>query len=1246
MTDVVGLRFVTEGEKNAIAALDAYRKGLARVSDIQDKYVGHMNRAVQQEMRGLQHVAGVRKRFEQEHLRGIANQIAMMRRSADEQARAAERQAQATERVRQSYEQLRASVDPVVAAQQRYVDAENRVNAAIAQGIITKQQGAATLAAYRSRLTEVDRAALSTTTATSRLRQQFLATANSIAILDGPLGGVASRFSAFGILIGRTGLLIGGALVSFAAFGAVLNRGIRNFMEWEAQSARINAILRTTRGEVGLTSSAIEAMASSIALNTLESEQSIRAAAARLLTFRDVAGDVFEQVLKSATDMAALGFGTVESETTKLAKALEDPAQALTSLSRAGIIFTRQQRALIISLVESGQRAEAMAKILENVRARTEGAAEAAASGTLAGAFDTIGQAVGRVTRDFASWILTITGAEAAIIRIANNVAGYAEGPQGLAGQVAAQVNKLAGIRAAIQATLTDVSTLTPQERAAGRLQGGFVNAQAVLRALRESEAAEARLLDLLKDKLRVEEATAKLRQATARVARTTEGLDNIAAEVDMQRELLGLTEQEQRVRKALAAEGLLRTPQQMAQYLQDYQKALDDAWVDQWIITQLLADAAAEQARINTLAADYLNIIERTAAIAQTRARADSLRDENALLAEQLRLISAGVPIAQSRADAEYRLEEAKIAQQLAAANLEPIERAHLVRQQQGLRLSRLLTQDYERRVEAAKQAEEIQKAETDARDQIAALQREAVLRLAIRQIGAESFQAEQARLDIELATLDSLRSQLGAGHRLVAIQESMLRAKYAASRLDPPLADLRKRNEDQAMLLDYLRQGYDMSAAQEIVQRRQRELELERIEALARAVRTAAQGNAEAERLAELTLEAVLEARRLEAAMDAAAGAASRISAALGTAIGVLRSLVAETASLTIANFQSEIYARNLELGMDQAEAMMRARLEAKRSELTPLLNADDYAIREAASGELNRFSDELRRELEAQRRIATELERRKPARAGGGAETEVQTLEMIVAQMSQQIEREQTLLELTGQKRIEQELYYDLVDRTRQAEINVSDAALRAIAQELAARKQITEELRRQKEAQDFMAQSFTSLWMAALEGADAFKQALAGIMQQLAQMLASAAFKSIVGNSSTLGAGASLLSALFNANGNAFSGGNVIPFARGGVVSSPTMFPMAGNRTGLMGEAGPEAVMPLRRGRDGRLGVAAQTKVDVDVRVHVDDNGNLKAQVVRASRDAVQQATPGIVRAATASVYRINSERRLA
>jgi len=57
----------------------------------------------------------------------------------------------------------------------------------------------------------------------------------------------------------------------------------------------------------------------------------------------------------------------------------------------------------------------------------------------------------------------------------------------------------------------------------------------------------------------------------------------------------------------------------------------------------------------------------------------------------------------------------------------------------------------------------------------------------------------------------------------------------------------------------------------------------------------------------------------------------------------------------------------------------------------------------------------------------------------------------------------------------------------------------------------------------------------------------------------------------------------------AKGAAFRAGNVVQFARGDVFGSPTYFPMSGGRRGLMGEAGPEAIVPLHRASDGGLGV---------------------------------------------------------
>jgi phage-related minor tail protein len=77
---------------------------------------------------------------------------------------------------------------------------------------------------------------------------------------------------------------------------------------------------------------------------------------------------------------------------------------------------------------------------------------------------------------------------------------------------------------------------------------------------------------------------------------------------------------------------------------------------------------------------------------------------------------------------------------------------------------------------------------------------------------------------------------------------------------------------------------------------------------------------------------------------------------------------------------------------------------------------------------------------------------------------------------------------------------------------------------------------------------------------------------------------------------------------NANGNAFGANGIIPFAKGGIVNSPTVFPFA-KGIGLMGEAGPEAILPLKRGADGSLGVMASGGGgDVNVVVNVDAKGS--------------------------------------
>jgi phage-related minor tail protein len=91
---------------------------------------------------------------------------------------------------------------------------------------------------------------------------------------------------------------------------------------------------------------------------------------------------------------------------------------------------------------------------------------------------------------------------------------------------------------------------------------------------------------------------------------------------------------------------------------------------------------------------------------------------------------------------------------------------------------------------------------------------------------------------------------------------------------------------------------------------------------------------------------------------------------------------------------------------------------------------------------------------------------------------------------------------------------------------------------------------------------------------------------------------------------------------------FYHGNVIPFARGGIFNRPTIFPMA-RGMGIMGEAGPEAVMPLTRGRDGKLGVKASGGQMINFNPSITINGvnkspeQLAREIVRPLRDEMRR-----------------------
>ncbi len=155
-----------------------------------------------------------------------------------------------------------------------------------------------------------------------------------------------------------------------------------------------------------------------------------------------------------------------------------------------------------------------------------------------------------------------------------------------------------------------------------------------------------------------------------------------------------------------------------------------------------------------------------------------------------------------------------------------------------------------------------------------------------------------------------------------------------------------------------------------------------------------------------------------------------------------------------------------------------------------------------------------------------------------------------------------------------------------------------------------EELSDKAKALKEQMDEVKGTFKSAFTGIVTGAKSVKEAIKGILSKFADMLASSAFDAIWsglgGGGKTSGGGflSGILGSIFpSAKGNVFSNGSAIKaFAKGGVVNGPTLFPMSGAQTGLMGEAGPEAIVPLSRGANGKLGIESKGggRVEIIVR----------------------------------------------
>ncbi len=139
----------------------------------------------------------------------------------------------------------------------------------------------------------------------------------------------------------------------------------------------------------------------------------------------------------------------------------------------------------------------------------------------------------------------------------------------------------------------------------------------------------------------------------------------------------------------------------------------------------------------------------------------------------------------------------------------------------------------------------------------------------------------------------------------------------------------------------------------------------------------------------------------------------------------------------------------------------------------------------------------------------------------------------------------------------------------------------------------------------------AKAMTKAFTDATAGGKKFDDVLKSTALRLSNLAVTQAFKPLAKD---LGKGLeAVFNGLFGGGVSANAAGAVKPFASGGVIGTPTYFPLSSGGLGLAGEAGPEAIVPLTRGADGQLGVSlagGAAPANITVQIATPDVGSFR------------------------------------
>lgn len=165
-----------------------------------------------------------------------------------------------------------------------------------------------------------------------------------------------------------------------AALGFSIGKMIGDAEESSKVMAQTEAVLKSTGGAAGQSAKSIAEHANALSRLTNFDDEAIQSGQNLLLTFTKIGGDVFPKATETMLDMSAALGQDMKSSATQLGKALNDPIQGISALSRVGVAFTEEQKKQIQVLVESGQTMEAQKIILKELSTEFGGSAKAIAS--------------------------------------------------------------------------------------------------------------------------------------------------------------------------------------------------------------------------------------------------------------------------------------------------------------------------------------------------------------------------------------------------------------------------------------------------------------------------------------------------------------------------------------------------------------------------------------------------------------------------------------------------------------------------------------------------------------------------------------------------------------------------------------------------------------------------------------------------------------------------------------------------